>query len=139
MLEFNQWYFVLVANFIILYFILSSLLFKPLAKLFKERENNIKGALDDARSMSSKKEECVSKMNAELQDTRKKAKDLFNASREAGVSQQMEVLRKAEEESLAMLEKARQELRVETEKARSILRADVDKFSEEIVRKLVKV
>lgn len=139
MLEFTQWYFVLVANFIILYFILSSLLFKPLAKLFKERENNIKGALDDAKSMSSKKEEYVSKMNVELQDTRKKAKEIYSASREAGVSQQMEVLRKSEEEALAMLEKARQELRVETEKARSILRADVDKFSEEIVRKLVKV
>lgn len=139
MLEFNQWYFVLVANFIILYFILSSLLFKPLAKLFKERENSIKGALDDAKSMSSKKEEYVIKMNVELQDTRKKAKDIYSSSREAGVSQQMEVLRKSEEEALAMLEKARQELRVETEKARSILRADVDKFSEEIVRKLVKV
>ncbi len=139
MLEFTQWYFVLVVNFIVLYLILSSLLFKPLAKLFKERENATKGAFEDAKSMSLKKEEVVSKMNVELQDTRKKAKELFNASRDAGVSHQMEVLRKAEEESLAILEKARQELRVETEKARLILRADVDKFSEDIVRKLVKV
>ncbi len=138
MLEFNQWYFVLVANFIILYFILSSLLFKPLAKLFKDREATIKGALEDAKSMGIKKEETVSQMNAELQDARKRAKEIYNSLREAGISQQTEVLRKAEEEAVAIIEKARQELRVETEKARAILRADVDKFSEEIVRKLVK-
>lgn len=139
MLEFNQWYFVLVANFIILYFILSSLLFKPLAKLFKEREETIKSSLDDAKSMGVKKEEMVSQMNAELQDTRKKAKEIYNSLREAGISHQTEVLRKAEEEAVAIIEKARQELRIETEKARALLKADVDKLSEDIVRKLVKV
>jgi len=139
MIEFNQWYFVLVANFIILYFILSSLLFKPLAKLFKERENTIKAAHDNAKSMTTKKEESVTRMNSELQEARKKAKDLYNSTREAGAMQQKEVLGKAEEEAVAMIEKARQELKVEVEKARSVLKADVDKFSEEIVRKLVKV
>lgn len=139
MLEFNQWYFVLVANFIILYFILSSLLFKPLAKLFKEREETIKSSLDDAKSMGVKKEEMVSQMNAELQDTRKKAKEIYNSLREAGISHQTEVLRKAEEEAVTIIEKARQELRIETEKARALLKADVDKLSEDIVRKLVKV
>jgi len=138
MLEFNQWYFVLVANFIILYFILSSLLFKPLAKLFKDRDNTIKGAFDEAKTMSAKKEENASKMHAELQEARKKAKDIYSSSREAGVSYQAEILRKTEDEAVAMIEKARQDLRAETEKARAILRADVDKFSEEIVRKLVK-
>ncbi|MCX8030387.1 MAG: ATP synthase F0 subunit B [Thermodesulfovibrionales bacterium] len=138
MLEFNQWYFVLVANFIILYFILSSLLFKPLAKLFKERENTIKGAYEDAKAMNAKKDENAAKMNAELQQARKQAKDIYNSIREAGISYQTEVLRKAEEEAVAMIERARQELKLETEKARAILRADVDKLSEEIVRKLVK-
>ncbi len=138
MLDFNYWYFVLVANFIILYFILSSLLFKPLANLFKEREKAIKGAFDDAKSMAEKKEESLVKMNSELQDARKKAKDIYNSEREAGLLHQKEVLSKAEEEAVAMIEKARQELKTEAEKARSILKADVDKFSEEIVRKLVK-
>ncbi|MCX7913166.1 MAG: ATP synthase F0 subunit B [Thermodesulfovibrionales bacterium] len=139
MLEFNQWYFVLVANFIILYFILSSLLLKPLAKLFKEREEAIKSALEEAKSMNTKKDERIAQINAELQEARKKAKEIYNSYRDAGVSHQAEVLRKAEEEAVAMIEKARQELKAETEKARALLRADLEKFSEEIVRKLVKV
>jgi F-type H+-transporting ATPase subunit b len=138
MLDFNYWYFVLVANFIILYFILSSLLFKPLANLFREREKAVKGAFEDAKSMAEKKDESLVKMNSELQDARKKAKDIYNSVREAGMQHQKEVLGKAEEEAVAMIEKARQELKTEAEKARSILKADVDKFSEEIVRKLVK-
>lgn len=139
MLEFNQWYFVLLANFIVLYFILSSLLLKPLAKLFKEREEAIKGALEEAKSMNTKKDEKIALMNAELQEARKKAKEIYNSYREAGLSHQTEVLRKAEEEAVAMIEKARQELKAETEKARALLRADLENFSEEIVRKLVKV
>jgi F-type H+-transporting ATPase subunit b len=45
----------------------------------------------------------------------------------------------AEAEAAQMLEKARAEIRAEAEKARKALRAEVDKFSDEIVRKLVKV
>jgi F0F1-type ATP synthase membrane subunit b/b' len=37
-----------------------------------------------------------------------------------------------------VLAKARAELKAEVEKARGALRADVEKFSDEIVRKLVK-
>jgi F-type H+-transporting ATPase subunit b len=36
-----------------------------------------------------------------------------------------------------MLDKARAEVKAEAEKARKALRADVEKFSDEIVRKLV--
>jgi F0F1-type ATP synthase membrane subunit b/b' len=38
-----------------------------------------------------------------------------------------------------MIEKARAEIKADAEKARAGLRADIDKFSDEIVRKLVKV
>ena len=38
-----------------------------------------------------------------------------------------------------MIEKARVEIKADAEKARAGLRADIDKFSDEIVRKLVKV
>ena len=37
-----------------------------------------------------------------------------------------------------MIEQARKELRSEAEKARAALKADIERFSEEIVRKLVK-
>ncbi|HWR89524.1 MAG TPA: ATP synthase F0 subunit B [Dissulfurispiraceae bacterium] len=139
MLEFNQWFFVLLANFLVLLVILTTVLFRPLAKILKEREKVIGDALGEAKSMTAKKDDAIAKMNAELLAARNNAKAAYSELREAGLAQQKEVLSKTEQEAVAMIEKARKELQGETEKARAALKADVEKFSDEIVRKLVNV
>ncbi len=139
MLEFNKWFFVLLVNFIILLFILNAILFKPLLQIFKEREDSVKGDLDAAKGMTEKSEEGIARLNRELAESRSKAKEIFESLKAEGVNKQREVLSATEEEAVAMLEKARTEIKSDADKARQSLRADVDKFSDEIVRKLVKV
>ena len=139
MLEFNAWFFVLLANFLILLAVLNSLLFKPLAKIFKERDAATKGALEEAKSLTAKKDSSVAAMNAELMEARTKAKASQNALRDEGLATEKETMSKAEAEAVQMIEKARKELQAEAEKARAALKADVETFSEEIVRKLVKI
>jgi F-type H+-transporting ATPase subunit b len=138
MLEFNQWFFVLLINFIALFFILSAILFKPLAKVFKEREAATTGALADAKSLNAKKEESITKMNAELLAAKNNAKQAFDSLREEGIVKQKEMLSKTESEAVEIIEKARKEIQAEAQKARAALRADIEKFSEEIASKLVK-
>jgi F-type H+-transporting ATPase subunit b len=133
------WFMVLAIQFIALIFILNSLLFSPLMKIFKQREDTVKGALDAAKEMTEKREEGIVKMNRELAEARTRAKEIFEALKAEGVGKQREVLSSTEADAVATLEKARTEIRAEAEKARQALRADVDKFSDEIVRKLVKV
>jgi len=108
-------------------------------KIFKQRDDTVKGALDAAKGMTEKMEEGIAKMNRELAEARTRAKEIFEALKAEGVGKQKEVLSSTEAEALTTLEKARAEIRAEAEKARQALRADVDKFSDEIVRKLVKV
>jgi len=132
------WLLVLFINFIVLFFILNAVLFQPLLKIFKERDDTVKGALDAAKGMTEKREEGVSKMNRELAEARTKAKEIFETLRGEGTSKQREALSSAEAEAVSTLEKAKTEIKAEAEKARTALRADVDKFSDEIVRKLVK-
>ncbi len=139
MLEFNKWFFVLFVNFIILLFILNAILFKPLLQIFKEREDTVKGDLDAAKDMKEKSEEGIARLNRELSESRSRAKELFETLKAEGLGKQREVLSATEAEAVATLEKARAEIKVDAEKARQSLRADVDKFSDEIVRKLVKV
>jgi F-type H+-transporting ATPase subunit b len=139
MLEFNNTFFILVVNFVVLLFILNAILFKPLMRVFKEREDTVKGALDAAKEMSDRKDEGIAKMNSELAEARGKAKGIFESLRAEAVGKQKELLSSTEAEAVATLEKARQEIRADAEKARQSLRADVDKFSDEIVRKLVNV
>jgi F-type H+-transporting ATPase subunit b len=140
MLEFHPWDFaILIVNFIVLYFILNYLLFQPLKKIFIQREAATKGALDEARSLTTKKDNAIAAMNAELAQAVEKAKVGRNALREQGVERQKEMTTKSESEALAMISKAQTELQKETKKLRAGMKADVEKFSEEIVRKLVKV
>jgi F-type H+-transporting ATPase subunit b len=139
MLEFNKWFFVLLVNFIILLFILNAILFKPLLQIFKEREDSVKGDLDAAKDMKEKSEEGIARLNRELAESRSKAKETFESLKAEGLNKQREVLSATESDAVAMLEKARTEIKSDADRARQSLRADVDKFSDEIVRKLVKV
>ncbi len=131
------WLIACAINFLLLLFILNLILFKPLLKLFKEREDMVKGSLGAAKGMGAKREEGITRLNRELAEARSRAKDTFEALKAEGLNKNKEVLGAAEAEVSAMLDKARVEVKAEAEKARKVLRAEVEKFSDEIVRKLV--
>ncbi|MBI4824085.1 MAG: ATP synthase F0 subunit B [Nitrospirae bacterium] len=139
MLELNYWFFVLLVNFLVLLFILNIILFKPLLKVFKEREDTVKGSLDSARQMTVKKETAIEDMKRDFASAGLKARAIFEELRAQGLERQKEAVLKAGQEGAGLTEEARQTLRQEAEKARKALRADVERFSDEIVRKLVKV
>jgi len=139
MLDFHGfWFCVLLFNFLALLFILNKLLFQPLASIFKEREKATTGALEEAKTMTAKKDEAVTKMNVELLAARNAAKAAYDALKEQGQAAQKETLSKAEAQAVALIEQAKKELQAEAEKARAALKADIEKFSEEIVTKLVR-
>lgn len=133
-----KWLLVLAANFFGLLFILNIILFKPLLKIFKEREDTVKDSLGAAKEMTARKEEGIAKMNKEVADARHKAKEVFEGMRTEGLNTQKTLLSEAEANASDLLAKARAELKAEVEKARGALRSDIEKFSDEIVRKLVK-
>jgi F-type H+-transporting ATPase subunit b len=139
MLEFNNWFFVLMIQFFVLMFILNAILFKPMMELFRQREQTIKGALEEAQLMNEKKEKAIAQMNADLAQAKAQAKSIINALREEGLSYQREVVSNAEKEAVQMIEKARAEIKAETERIRAALRQEVERLSEEIVNKLIKV
>jgi F-type H+-transporting ATPase subunit b len=136
-IHFN-WLLILAANFLGLMFVLNIILYKPLLKIFEEREDSTKGALKVAREMDARKEEGIAQMNRELGEARKKAKEAFESMRNEGLKVQKQALTDAEAKAAAMLQKGREELQTEVARARQALKGDVEKFSDEIVRKLVK-
>jgi len=133
-----KWLVLLTVNFLGLIYILNILLFKPLLKVFKEREDTVKSSLDAAKAMNDRKEDGIARMRQELSEARNKSKEVFEAMKTEGGQKQKEALSGAEARAAEMLQTAREDLRKEVDKARQALRADVEKFSDEIVRKLVK-
>ncbi len=135
-LEF-RWMVILAVQFLALIFILNIILFKPLMKTFREREDTVKGSLQASQEMTQKKDENIATLNRELAAARARAKEAFEGLRNEGLDRQKEVLSEAESAAAGMLQKAREELKTEAVRARESMRADVDSFSDEIVRKLV--
>jgi F-type H+-transporting ATPase subunit b len=137
MLNFDVSYIYLTLTFLILIFLLNLILFKPLLELFKKREESTGGALNAAKEMDRNREEKLAMMQQELRNARNKAKELFETERKEGLNRQKDMLEEANQKARSLIEKAREELRSELGRARQKLRADVDKFSDEIVKKLV--
>jgi len=138
MLELHPlWFVVLLINFLVLVYVLNIVLFRPFVRLFAERENSIKRAMDFAAEMNKKKEDAVAAMNQELKAAIGKSNEIFEAMRKEGMERQKEILEDANRRGQELIGKAKESLRAESDKARQKLRADVEKFSDEIVKKLV--
>lgn len=137
MLELNKWFFVLVINFLALLYVLNIILFRPLLKIFKEREDAVDGALKEAKEMDEEKEALMAQLQKDFSGTAVSAKARFEELKQEGLQNQKEALEKTGKEAADMLEKARGQIKAEADKARESLKADVEKFSEEIVNKLV--
>jgi F-type H+-transporting ATPase subunit b len=139
MLDFSNWFFVLLVNFLVLLWVMNRILFRPILKVFDEREQAVDGALEEARKMQEQKDELLEEIRQAYAEARSEAKTQFEAVRQEGLAAQREAMEAAGQEAARIMEEARTKIKGEAEKARASLRGDVEKFSEEIVRKLVGV
>jgi F-type H+-transporting ATPase subunit b len=137
MLEINNWFFVQLANFILLLFILNKILYKPVLRLFKEREDKTTGALDRAKAMDKEKDNLLAQIDEKLAGARGKARENFETLSSEGMEVQRTVLETAQSEAVEINRKAKAELEAATEKARTSLKSDIETFSKQIVEKLV--
>jgi len=138
MLEVNGWFFVQLANFLILLFLLNTILFKPLMKLFKERDDNTQGALDSAHVMGRETDGVLAQIEGKLSGARTEARSIFDNLSNEGLEIQKSSVQSAQNESIEINKKARVELEAATGKARNALKSDIEAFSKQIVDKLVR-
>ena len=138
MLELNKWFFAQLANFLLLLFLLNIILFKPLLRLFKERDAGINGALDSAKSMDKEKDGIMAQIDAKLSEGRTRAKTAFEELSRQGMEIQKQALTAAQNEAAGLNKSAKDELGSAMENARGSLKSDVEAFSRQIVEKLVK-
>ena len=137
MLELNKWFFVQLANFLLLLVVLNIILFRPMLRLFQEREEHTTGFLNDAKAMDKEKDEVFSKIDSKLADARDRAKAIFEEFSTEGIETQKLAVDSAKNEAIEINRKSKEEIEMATDKARAALRADIENFSNKIVEKLV--
>lgn len=134
-----KWFLFLIGLFLVNIAVLNVMLFRPMLRVFKEREEAIDGSLEEAREMESEKDNKITLFKREMSEASLSAREKFDSLRQEGNDRQKELMEAATKEAMDIIEKARAELSTASDAARSSLKGDVDKFSEEIVQKLLKV
>ncbi|MBI5196091.1 MAG: ATP synthase F0 subunit B [Nitrospirae bacterium] len=139
MLEINKWFFVQLINFLLLIVLLNQILFKPLLRMFKERQDRMKNALDSAKTMGLEKDDLINKINARLLEVRHQARTIHEEYKTDGLNVQKGFVDTAGKEASEMTARALKELGAEVENSRKALKSEVNKFADEITRKLITV
>lgn len=138
MLDFElEWFFVQLATFLFLLVFLNNVLFKPLLRIFKEREDNTKGALEKAKALDKEKDDVLARIDEKLAEGRGKAKKVFEELTKEGTDVQKGSLESAQKDAAEINKKAKEELEAATGKAREELKSKIETFSRQIIDKLV--
>ncbi|MBF0473628.1 MAG: ATP synthase F0 subunit B [Nitrospirae bacterium] len=137
MIELQKWFFVLLANFIVLIILLRIILFKPLLALFAQRRNIVEEAMAAVRRYNEERTRNQSLIENEVINTNEKINTIIDTLKNEGVTLQKEYIQKAQEEALSMIEKAGKEISLEAEKARQSLKSDIVTYASEILTKVL--
>lgn len=137
MIELERWFFVLLANFIVLLILLRIILFKPMLSLFNQRKSIVDEAMDAVRRYNEESSRNQSLIESETLNTNEKINSMIESLRSEGLTAQKEYIQKAQDEALSMIENANKEIALEAEKVRKALKADIETYANEISGKVL--
>jgi F-type H+-transporting ATPase subunit b len=125
------------AIFVLLIVVLSPLLFKPVLRLFEERERRTEGARSDARVMQDKAEKLLEKYEAKLEEVRRVATIERERLRAETLQLESRILGEARDATAKFVTEGRAQLERETAKIRAEMNAQRQAIAREIGSKVL--
>ncbi|MFV1976982.1 MAG: F0F1 ATP synthase subunit B [Candidatus Scalindua sp.] len=139
MLELNNWFFIQLISFLILVVLLNTILFKPLLRIFREREDHVKGSLDSVKIMGEEKDNLLRQVEKKVSEARNQARTIFEELSKEGMEIQKQTLDAAQKDAAEINRKTKEDLEATVKETREALRKDVEAFVSKIVEKMVGV
>jgi len=120
---------ILALSFIILVFILSKFLFKPLLKYIDERNNEIKQTYEGIEKSKGEITQLKDKYQAELSQIEKAAYEKIQAAIKEGLTLKSDIISEAHAQADNVLRKASHEIELEKKKALAELKGEIVNLS----------
>jgi len=117
-IELNITFFILVANFLLLMFILNKKLFKPMIDHLEQRDNEIKGSFNNAKKMEETSEKKLQEYNLNIKESKKNVLAEQNILRDQALEQQKEVLKSTRQTGEAKVLQVKNEVNQQLEAVR---------------------
>jgi len=124
-------------GFVVLLFLLNSLLYKPLLKILAERDEKIDGALKNASETESKVAGGLAEYERRLKEATISAIEAKNKLRQEGLDREKELLEAAREKGAQELGLMKKELEKSKREALEGLKAETKSISQSIAEKIL--
>ncbi len=124
-------------NFLILFGILSWLLYKPVLKLLSDRAKKIKEASDLAEKTKLDSEKLNQEISMKLEQAKKEAKEIVSSSQEIAKKESQKIISDAKKESENIINKSHKQLELEREQLRRDLRQEIATLTVATVSKML--
>jgi F-type H+-transporting ATPase subunit b len=131
-MDIDRTVFVQMAVFVMLTLILSPLLFKPVLRLFEERERRTEGARSAARAMQDKAEQLLQRYQAKLDDVKRAAAVERDRLRNETLRLEADIVEQARQANVRIVEQGRSQIQTEV----SAIRRELDVYSRKIAKEI---
>jgi F-type H+-transporting ATPase subunit b len=136
-MEVNATFLLQLALICLLMFFLEPILFRPIMRLFDEREKRIVGAAEDAKRYLGAADEKSALAEQKTAAAQHDARAVLATLRAQGAEREAKLVEDARTAAATRLEEAREQLFDATESARRTLKDDAKKIADEIVAKVL--
>lgn len=126
-----------LVNFFVLFIALYFILFKLVRKVVAERQQKIKGQIDEAEKLRMEAEQFRKEFEEKLRQVEEKTKQLINDAIKKGDEEKNSIIAYAREESHKLIERARAEIETERKEAMIALRKELSNMALEIAGKVI--
>lgn len=136
-MEVNATFLLQLALICLLMFFLEPILFRPIMRLFDEREKRIVGAAEEAKRYLGAADEKSALADQRTAAAQADARSVLAGLRAQGAEREAKLVEQARAAAATRMEEAREQLFDATEQARKTLKDDAKKIADEIVAKVL--
>jgi len=137
MISLDSTFFYQVALFLLLWIVLTPLLFKPMLRMFERRENGVKDPEERSRVLREELDEIKSRYEAGIGEALSEADRVRSDLLRDASAREREILAAARKEMEALLDQTRKQIDVEKDRAMETLRSEANRFAVTISESLL--
>jgi F-type H+-transporting ATPase subunit b len=113
-----------IINFLILFFLLKKILYKPILGILEKRRNYIEESMKKADKIAKQEKEAEKEREEKMRELRIKSQEIIDKAKKTGEDRKKEILKKAEVEASGIIEKSKKEAESEKERVMREVRSD---------------
>lgn len=137
MISVDYTFFIQMANFIALIFILNAILYKPIRKILIERKKKIQGHKEGIEGLQRDASEKEETFQAKIGEAKTKGFQEKEALKQTGQEEEKQLISEINQKAQAELEAVRGQIAKDAEVARRGLQRDIKVFSAAIAEKIL--